>query len=415
MIELAQHIEALLLENDCVIVPGLGGFVGHYTPAVRLAEENRFLPPARVIGFNPSLKMNDGLLVQSYASVYGTSFSDATRRIEHQVCRLQNKLYEEGKVELANIGELRCSVYGALSFVPFDSKLTTPYLYGWQGFEMRELQAMPQQRTAAAGADKSVAPIHRRRRNFRMQGAMIRHAMSAVAAVLLFFLLSTPIENTGMMEENYARLMPSELFSQMGHPSLVVTPVGLDVPAVAQQQPKKKVTVPVAVKEVKVKAAATAKAVPTEKTAQTAPAEKAVKAVSAEKTVKAAPAEKAIKAVSAEKAAKDTKAVLAEKTAKAVPAEKAGQTAKVIPAEKLVPAAKVAKPYHIIVASVGSEQDAHRMAEQLKQKGFSKACAVIGNGKMRVSIQACSSEAEAYKALKEIRAMEAYQSAWVLH
>ena len=415
MIELAQHIEALLLENDCVIVPGLGGFVGHYTPAVRLAEENRFLPPARVIGFNPSLKMNDGLLVQSYASVYGTSFSDATRRIEHQVCRLQNKLYEEGKVELANIGELRCSVYGALSFVPFDSKLTTPYLYGWQGFEMRELQAMPQQRTAAAGADKSVAPIHRRRRNFRMQGAVIRHAMSAVAAVLLFFLLSTPIENTGMMEENYARLMPSELFSQMGHPSLVVTPVGLDVPAVAQQQPKKKVTVPVAVKEVKVKAAATAKAMPTEKTVKAVPAEKAVKAVSAEKTVKAAPAEKAIKAVSAEKAAKDTKAVLAEKTAKAVPAEKAGQTAKVIPAEKLVPAAKAAKPYHIIVASVGSEQDAHRMAEQLKQKGFSKACAVIGNGKMRVSIQACSSEAEAYKALKEIRAMEAYQSAWVLH
>ena len=415
MIELAQHIEALLLENDCVIVPGLGGFVGHYTPAVRLAEENRFLPPARVIGFNPSLKMNDGLLVQSYASVYGTSFSDATRRIEHQVCRLQNKLYEEGKVELANIGELRCSVYGALSFVPFDSKLTTPYLYGWQGFEMRELQAMPQQRTAAAGADKSVAPIHRRRRNFRMQGAVIRHAMSAVAAVLLFFLLSTPIENTGMMEENYARLMPSELFSQMGHPSLVVTPVGLDVPAVAQQQPKKKVTVPVAVKEVKVKAAATAKAVPTEKTVKAAPAEKTVKAVSAEKTVKAAPAEKAAKAVSAEKAAKDIKAVLAEKTAKAVPAEKAGQTAKVIPAEKLVPAAKAAKPYHIIVASVGSEQDAHRMAEQLKQKGFSKACAVIGNGKMRVSIQACSSEAEAYKALKEIRAMEAYQSAWVLH
>ena len=406
MIELAQHIEALLLENDCVIVPGLGGFVGHYTPAVRLAEENRFLPPARVIGFNPSLKMNDGLLVQSYASVYGTSFSDATRRIEHQVCRLQNKLYEEGKVELANIGELRCSVYGALSFVPFDSKLTTPYLYGWQGFEMRELQAMPQQRTAAAGADRSVAPIHRRRRNFRMQGAVIRHAMSAVAAVLLFFLLSTPIENTGMMEENYARLMPSELFSQMGHPSLVVTPVGLDVPAVAQQQPKKKVTVPVAVKEVKVKAAATAKSMPAEKTVKAAPAEKAVNAV---------PTEKAVQDKKAVSAAKDIKAVLAEKTAKAVPAEKAGQTAKVIPAEKLVPAAKVAKPYHIIVASVGSEQDAHRMAEQLKQKGFSKACAVIGNGKMRVSIQACSSEAEAYKALKEIRAIEAYQSAWVLH
>ena len=45
MIELAQHIEALLLENDCVIVPGLGGFVAHYTPAMRVAEENTFFAP----------------------------------------------------------------------------------------------------------------------------------------------------------------------------------------------------------------------------------------------------------------------------------------------------------------------------------------------------------------------------------
>ena len=72
MIELAQHIEVLLLENDCVIVPGLGGFVAHYTPAMRVAEENVFLPPTRIIGFNPQLKMNDGLLVQSYMAVYDT-------------------------------------------------------------------------------------------------------------------------------------------------------------------------------------------------------------------------------------------------------------------------------------------------------------------------------------------------------
>ena len=74
MIELAQHIEVLLLENDCVIVPGLGGFVAHYTPAMRVAEENVFLPPTRIIGFNPQLKMNDGLLVQSYMAVYDTDF-----------------------------------------------------------------------------------------------------------------------------------------------------------------------------------------------------------------------------------------------------------------------------------------------------------------------------------------------------
>ena len=85
MIELAQHIEALLLENDCVIVPGLGGFVAHYASATRVKEENIFLPPTRIIGFNPQLKMNDGLLVQSYMSVYGTNFSDATKMVERKV------------------------------------------------------------------------------------------------------------------------------------------------------------------------------------------------------------------------------------------------------------------------------------------------------------------------------------------
>ena len=82
MIELAQHIEALLLENDCVIVPGFGGFVAHYAPASRIINENLFLPPPRTIGFNSQLKLNDGVLVQSYMIAYDTSFADATRMVE---------------------------------------------------------------------------------------------------------------------------------------------------------------------------------------------------------------------------------------------------------------------------------------------------------------------------------------------
>ena len=33
MIELDRHIEILLLSNDCVIVPGLGGFMTHHVEA----------------------------------------------------------------------------------------------------------------------------------------------------------------------------------------------------------------------------------------------------------------------------------------------------------------------------------------------------------------------------------------------
>ena len=59
MIELARHIEILLLENDCVIVPELGGFIAHYQPAYYAESDNIYFPPMRTIGFNPQLTMND--------------------------------------------------------------------------------------------------------------------------------------------------------------------------------------------------------------------------------------------------------------------------------------------------------------------------------------------------------------------
>ena len=61
MIELSKHIEVLLLENDCVIVPGLGGFIAHKRQAAYSIQKGEFMPPLRTIGFNPQLIMNDGL------------------------------------------------------------------------------------------------------------------------------------------------------------------------------------------------------------------------------------------------------------------------------------------------------------------------------------------------------------------
>ena len=142
MIELSRHIETLLLENDCVIVPDFGGFVAHYNPATYIEEENIFLPPTRTIGFNSQLKMNDGLLVQSYMAVYGTNFPDATRMVNKEVQNLVACLHENGKVELPNIGEISYTVHGTCNFTPYDNRMTTPGLYGLDSFEIKPLAAL---------------------------------------------------------------------------------------------------------------------------------------------------------------------------------------------------------------------------------------------------------------------------------
>ena len=53
MIELARHIEYLLLHNDRVSVPELGVFTVTYREARLLPDGSSFLPPVRSIGFLP--------------------------------------------------------------------------------------------------------------------------------------------------------------------------------------------------------------------------------------------------------------------------------------------------------------------------------------------------------------------------
>ena len=382
MIELAQHIEVLLLENDCVIVPGLGGFVAHYTPAMRVAEENVFLPPTRIIGFNPQLKMNDGLLVQSYMAVYDTDFSDATRIVEKEVAHIFTALHEEGKVDLPNIGELRYSIHGIYDFVPYDHKITTPYLYGLDSFEMQELAELkkPYMEKIIRYSVPVVPEDKKRRFEIKFNRSYLSNAVAMIAVVALFFFLSTPIENTEVVEGNYAQLLPNELFEMIEKESLAINPIVVsrkaDTPKASAQkntgQKTKKKVVPVAVREVKVGQA----------NAQNAP-------------VVSQPKQQAAEVSSSTSVT--TKSEIQKTTAGTV-------------APSLVSAQK----YHVIIASVGTEKDAEAMAKQLIEKGYPHAKAIVGDGKMRVSIESCGTETEAYQALNRVRQNETYKNAWVL-
>lgn len=234
MIELAQHIEVLLLENDCVIVPGFGGFVAHYAPATHVKEENLFLPPTRTIGFNPQLKLNDGVLVQSYMSAYDTSFADANRIVEKEVSEFIGLLHEEGKAHLENIGEIQSNIYGNYEFIPYDYKITTPSLYGLDPFEMHELSTLQQREKVLVPAN-----LEKEEKTYEISinRAFLRNAAAMIAAIVLFFAFSTPVENTDVQKNNYAQLLPGELFEQIEKQSVAVTPVY--VKGNAMQQVKK--------------------------------------------------------------------------------------------------------------------------------------------------------------------------------
>lgn len=249
MIELVRHIEILLLENDCVVVPGFGGFITYYMPASWDNKESLFSPPVRSIGFNPQLRMNDGVLVQSYMETYNTDFSDATKILEQKVNNLISELHREGKVDLVNIGEISLSVHGAYIFSSYEEKTISPSFYGLDSFEIRELKALQQ-----SPVERSLPSVIKTKKTYeiRINRTFVRNAVAAVAAVLLFFYMSSPVENTYVEKANYAQLLPADIFGTIEQQSLLTASIGgaMDTDnAIAQEKVNNR---PIAVKEVKV-------------------------------------------------------------------------------------------------------------------------------------------------------------------
>lgn len=202
MIELERHIEILLLENDCVIVPDLGGFMAHHREARYDAEDHLFLPPQRTLGFNPQLKLNDSLLAQSYVEAYDISYPEAVRRIEAEVSELWQHLRNEGCYDLNDIGRLTFNDEGHLSFEPCEAGILTPELYGLSTLEVMPLAryAVKTKTTADAKlADTSESDDDTGRKEaLTIPLSWVRNTVAVAAAILAFFILTTPVSNNSL-------------------------------------------------------------------------------------------------------------------------------------------------------------------------------------------------------------------------
>lgn len=243
VIELDRHIEVLLLNNDCVIVPGLGGFMAHHIAARYEENEHIFLPPLRTLGFNPQLKLNDSLLVQSYIEAYDLSYPEAMRRIEDEVDELKQHLENEGSYELNDIGELTVNEDGHYVFTPCEAGILTPELYGLGTFEMPQLSAkkaleVPTEETekpVATVAKAPVAPVAEPvevvnetlededddDKALVIKMSWIRNAVAVAAAVLVFFLMTTPVVNSDVNNVSMSNLNSSVLFPAIAKDSNV--------------------------------------------------------------------------------------------------------------------------------------------------------------------------------------------------
>ena len=361
VIEIERHIEILLLDNDCVIVPGLGGFTAHHVEACFDESDDVFLPPLRTLGFNQQLKINDSLLVQSYIEAYDISYPEALRRIEGEVEELRQRLANDGYYEMTDIGVLEMNEDGNIIFTPCEAGILTPELYGLSSFEMQPLMAEEsttsasstqvqkpnveptpitttvfdqvgqKEETSANDAGQDTDTDEDAEKTICIKVSWLRNAGIAAAAALLLFFVIFPISHSGLKNVNigdfngtsfFSKLMPKD--SQMNN--INISEIKASVKDSSRQSVKDSVKDSIKGIEPKVKS--------------------------------------------------DT--------------------------------------FCIVLASCIPQKNAERYVEQLHKKGFDKAYAMVNNKMVRVIYGNYTSETDAYNDLQKIRSKDEFEQAWIL-
>ena len=103
---IALQLRRLFLDHDCVVVPGLGGFVFHALPARYDSAALVLHPPGREVVFNPRLIHNDGVLAHALVVHAGMTYASALAAVEEEAAAMRRELTAGGTVVLDGVGRL---------------------------------------------------------------------------------------------------------------------------------------------------------------------------------------------------------------------------------------------------------------------------------------------------------------------
>ena len=189
-----EHIEYLMLSNDCVVVPGFGAFIAQYTSSNNCAQNSTFTSPKRSISFNASINHNDGLLANSIAKKALIPYAEALKQIEKSTTICRQALSDGSEVPFGRLGFFISNGEGHIEFIPFHHEYANDDFFGLQSFSFPTLA----ERNAQVATEETVSETYSEpeinigRRNWFSHKA-VQIAASIVMLVCLTFALSTPI------------------------------------------------------------------------------------------------------------------------------------------------------------------------------------------------------------------------------
>lgn len=379
---LGKYVEALLQENDCVVLPSFGAFIAHTNAASYVNDEHTFLPPTRSLGFQRELTSDDGLLTSYLMLKGGIGFSEARAVVDRYVDRLRDTLGVDGAVKLPGVGRLRQDIRGNITFEPATVSVTAPALFGLEALAIRDLTALDaaEQRTSAETVRPTkIITTTPRTIDIHVGRRALRYIASVAAVLLLLIVFALPV-NDGKYTD----------VASLGLTPVIDTPT--EMPALATSA----VEAPDIATHLAEAPAAELPVVETPATEVLATEVPAAEALSTEVPaveVSIAPVAPIVPTTSAESPD---------------PAESPA------PAEAPAPAPRPTRIYHAIVGSFPSLKGTDAVVQKYVDRGFGQTTTVVGDDHVRISIASFTDKAEGEAFVRTLRQQEDYKHVWLL-
>lgn len=138
--DISLFVGELMYSNDCVIIPGFGGFVTHYSPAKIHPINHSFRPPSKNILFNSKLVRDDGLLIDYISEKQALSYTETKLLVETFVKEAITRLDNGGVTRFKNVGALHQDQGGKILFSPDESVNYLEEAYGLPTFVSPPIQ-----------------------------------------------------------------------------------------------------------------------------------------------------------------------------------------------------------------------------------------------------------------------------------
>ncbi|MFH1000420.1 MAG: SPOR domain-containing protein [Bacteroidota bacterium] len=156
--DIAALIGELVLERECVIIPGLGAFITNYSPSEINRQQLSIQPPTKRLVFNSSLVSNDGLLAHYLAQKTAISYKTSLRLLELFVDYCHRDLADGKQIAFGHLGIMNKNSHQKLEFYPNFAVNYNEDTFGFKALTIKQVVRKPDYDLLAPVQKESVRP-----------------------------------------------------------------------------------------------------------------------------------------------------------------------------------------------------------------------------------------------------------------